>query len=244
MLLTRKISNFICVSNGVQEDLLQKYWGISADQVTSIPNGIDYKPFEIEVSKSHARETISAHLEGKFLIGTVGRLAPKKNQKRLIEAFSMALKENPGMCLIIAGTGPLINSLTQTVTNSNLKKNVIFTGFRSDIPILLRALDAFILPSLPGEGLPLALLEAMGSGLPVIASKIPGVIEIFNGTNMGYLVDPLNTKQMAEEILHISRLSGSELSDMGLNAKKRAFSDYNSGLMVKKISSLYETVAP
>lgn len=241
-LLSKKISRIICVSEGVRDDVIRRYWGISEKQVVAIPNGLDYERFIINRPKGEARKTISDGLEDKFLIGVVGRLVQKKNHMRLIEAFQKVINVNPGIYLIIVGEGPLKNSLMEKVNSLKIGKNVIFTGFRSDVPLILNALDAFVLPSLPGEGLPLALLEAMGSGLPVIASKIPGIIEIFNETNMGYLIDPLNIQEMAEKILDISKLSGPELREMGLNAQKRAFSDYNSELMVKKISSLYETL--
>lgn len=240
--LSKKVSRFIGVSEGVKEDLLKRNWGISEHQVVAIPNGLNYQPFLGPISREIARETISNGLQGKFLFGTIGRLTPKKNHSSLIDAIKIVLEKKSNIHLVIVGKGPLYEQLMQKVKSLNLKESITFTGFRTDIPVVLHSLDAFILPSRPGEGLPLALLEAMGAGLPVIASKIAGIMEVFDGVNIGRLIDPTNVEEIADTMVWLASLGEAERRELGLNAQRHAVSNYSAEIMAKKIRNLYESL--
>ena len=108
--------------------------------------------------------------DGEFWFGTAGRLSAVKNHEMLLRAFQKVMQRIPRAILIIAGEGELKAALHDLAETLGLGQTVHFLGFRQDIPEILSSLDVFLLPS-RREGLPLAMLEAMASGLPVIASS-------------------------------------------------------------------------
>jgi len=123
------------------------------------------------------------------LFVTVGRLATQKGHSYLLEAIARVVNEFPNAKFLFAGDGPLRAELETRVDALNIRNYVWFLGIRNDIPLLLSMCDGFILPSL-WEGLPIALLEAMYAGLPVIATDVEGVDEIIKDGENGLLVPP------------------------------------------------------
>ncbi len=105
-----------------------------------------------------------------FVIGTVGRLDPQKNQSFLIHTFAQYVRTNPNAYLLIVGSGALEGQLHRLVYNLDLGSKVIFTGFQEAVAPYYQAMDAFCLPSLY-EGFGIAGIEAQMSGLPCIFSK-------------------------------------------------------------------------
>ena len=126
----------------------------------------EYK-FNEEVRKK-IREDMGLH--GKFVVGHVGSFTHVKNHRFLISIFRDMLKEIPSAHLLIIGEGPLREQIISQIDNLGLKDNVTLAGLRSDVNTLLQGMDMIIMPSL-FEGLPVSLVEAQASGLPVIASE-------------------------------------------------------------------------
>lgn len=151
---------------------LAREWGYKGSIVYNksvvIPNGIDlikYR-YDEDLRKQARREFM---IGNGLVIGTVGRLTEVKNQTFLIDIFNIIFKNKPDSYLMIIGDGELKEELKQKVKDLHIEKNVIFTGVRSDVPFLLNALDAFVLPSLY-EGLPFVGIEAQANGLPTFIS--------------------------------------------------------------------------
>jgi glycosyltransferase involved in cell wall biosynthesis len=242
ILISKKIAKFVGVSNGVREDFVKSNPLIPASKVIAIQNGVDFKSFSVQFSKEEARNRLQHGLADKFIFGIIARLNYKKNHNFLIDALDIAVRKRPDIHLLIVGDGPLFQKLGEKVEHMKLQNSVTFLGYRTDIPDILRALDAFILPSLFGEGFPLAILEAMGSRLPIIASRIPGIIEMFDGVDVGRLVDPHNVEEMAEAILWIANLSNEKRGQLSQNAYLHARENFNAAVMVKKFESLYNSI--
>ena len=110
------------------------------------------------------------------IIGTVGRLAPQKGQRDLVRALPSIRAAIPGTLIVIAGDGPLRGPLEDEARRAGVSDAVHFLGHRDVVPVILSALDLFVLPSL-WEGLPLSLLEAMSMSLPVVATRAVGIEE-------------------------------------------------------------------
>jgi glycosyltransferase involved in cell wall biosynthesis len=242
ILISKKIARFVGVSNGVREDFVKSNPRIPASKVIAIQNGVDFKTFNVRFSKEEARNRLQHGLTGKFIFGIIARLNYKKNHNFLIDALDIAVRKRSDIHLLIVGDGPLSHKLEEKVEHMKLQKSVTFLGYRTDIPDILRALDAFILPSLFGEGFPLAILEAMGSRLPIIASRIPGIIEMFDEVDVGRLVDPHNVEEMAEAILWIANLSDEQRDQLSRNAFQHARENFNADVMVKKFENLYNSI--
>jgi glycosyltransferase involved in cell wall biosynthesis len=142
-----------------------------------VDNGIDLAPF-LAVPARQSRDEV--------VFGFAGRMAPEKNHRVLIEAFGLLRRRNNRVRLRLLGAGPLEPELKQQVCNQGLCDAIEFCGFGHDVPGFLSGLDVYVLPS-NFEGLPLSLLEAIASGLPVVATAVDGVPRIVKSTGSGWL---------------------------------------------------------
>ncbi|MFD9124117.1 glycosyltransferase [Kitasatospora sp. NPDC059571] len=118
------------------------------------------------------------------VVGTVGNLTAKKDQATLLAAFERVRRDHPSAALVLIGSGPLEAEL-----KARAGEGVVFAGSRSDVPALLPGLDVFTLSSRQ-EGLPVALMEAMTSGLPSVVTRVGGMPEVLDDGEQGLLVPP------------------------------------------------------
>lgn len=133
-----------------------------------VKNAIDTKKFLFSQEK-RKKVRIEFGLEGKFVVGHIGRFHSVKNHDFLVDVFYNVYQKNDNAILMLVGDGELRQSIVRKVKSMGLCNNVVFTGVKSEIPELLSALDVFVLPSFY-EGLPVTLIEAQASGLPCIIS--------------------------------------------------------------------------
>ena len=134
-----------------------------------INNAIDVKKFSYnELKRNQIRKKYN--IEGKFVIGNIGRFTHQKNHSFILDIFKEVYSMNKESVLMLVGTGELINEVKLKVKSLGLQDSVIFTGARNDIPDLLSSMDVFLLPS-HFEGLGIVLIEAQASGLYCIASE-------------------------------------------------------------------------
>lgn len=152
-----------------------------AQRVIVMPNGIDTTRFRPDDAvRERARRDLGLDAEA-ILVLNVGRLVSEKDQATLIEAFRLVAKAVPNARLVIAGEGPLRPTLQDRIVQGGLATLATLAGARSDIPDLLRAADVFALSSRI-EGMPLAVGEALATGLPVVATAAAGVAELAGDT--------------------------------------------------------------
>ncbi|WP_454742138.1 glycosyltransferase [Cupriavidus necator] len=152
-----------------------------ARRVIVMPNGIDTTRFRPDDAvRERARRALGLGAQD-ILVLNVGRLVPEKDQATLIEAFRLAARAVPNARLVIAGEGPLRPALQDRIVQGGLATLATLAGARSDIPDLLRAADVFALSSRI-EGMPLAVGEALATGLPVVATAAAGVAELAGDT--------------------------------------------------------------
>jgi len=237
-LLYKKVHKIIGISKGVSEDILNSNWGLTRDQVVTVPNGLVYDEFLVPIDKLDARRNILPGKEGEFWFGTAGRLSPVKNHEILIKAFADVSAEYPQSRLLIAGAGELQADLMRMTSALCLDNKVSFLGYRDDLPIFYKALDVFLLPSLR-EGFGLALVEAMASGLPVIASRVGGIPEFFEGVDIGFMADPKNPAEFASAMKSMLSVPKSRLEILGANARQRAVNTFSADRMIKGYETIY-----
>lgn len=136
-----------------------------------LPNGIDTNKFKYDSKKRDSiRKKLSIDKDA-IVIGNVGRLDTQKNQCFLLEIFSQVLKEKPNSFCVICGDGPLKEHLSSKAKECQIEKRVIFAGTIPNINEYYSAMDLFVFPSL-FEGLPIAMIEAQTSGLPILYSDV------------------------------------------------------------------------
>jgi glycosyltransferase involved in cell wall biosynthesis len=136
------------------------------------------------------------------MVTHVGRLVPVKAQDVLVSAASKVLESLPDARFVIIGGGPLHDQLARQIEEAGIQDKFFLLGWRTDIPDVLAASDLFALTSLQ-EGMPLAILEAMSAGCPVVATEVGGIPEVVRDGITGLLVPPGDADALAEAILKI-----------------------------------------
>lgn len=201
-------------------------------------NGIDTDRFNGNLSRTKVRAGLGL-LPDDLVIGTVGGLRPAKNHSVLFSAFKKVKEVNSRIKLMIVGDGPLFESLRSLVRSLKLEESVLFTGERRDIPELLTVMDIFVLPSL-FEGLPISLIEAMASGLPVVASRVGGIPEVIEKNN-GILVQPDDTEGLKDALLTLLNDEETRIA-MGKENRKRVKAHFSLSKMTAEYESVYATL--
>lgn len=164
-----------------------------------IPNGINvfnYKTY----SEMRNQVRNKYHINNdEFLVGTIGRLSKEKNQAYLLKAICKVIEKNSNVKVLVVGDGPQLGHLRKTAEKLGLADRIVFTGIIKDIIPVYQALDIFVLPSLT-EGVPMTILEAMASKVPVIATNVGGVPDIIKSEEIGVLCDVNHIEQLSDAI--------------------------------------------
>ncbi|MFN8414020.1 MAG: glycosyltransferase [Anaerolineales bacterium] len=222
----------VAVSEKTRQSALKE--GIHLDRIRVIQNGI--APVSIEgVNRFDIRKEVGFD-EGDIVLLSVGRLVYQKAHEILISAMPAVLKEFQNVKLGICGDGLLRADLKTQIQSLNLSGSVKLLGKRDDVSTFLAASDVFVLPS-RWEGLPIALLEAMGGGLPIIATEVEGVDEVIVQGEQGLLVPVENADALSQAILQLLRQPELRVN-MGLAAKKRLRDLYSIDRMCERYLTL------
>lgn len=199
--------------------------------------GIDTKKnAKIQVDKEEKRKELGIKKDT-FLITSVGEITKRKNHKVVLQA--LAKLHNKNITYLICGTGILQEELKNLVQNLQLQDQVIFAGYRTDISEILKVSDCFVFPSLQ-EGLPVALLEAMTAGLPVICSRIRGNTDLIKHNKGGYLVDPTDIASYANAMKKLYE-SDNKIEEFGLYNQK-AVKDFDITIVSRKMEHIYKNL--
>lgn len=200
------VTHFIALSRDLENYLLGPV-GIPSRKVSQFYNGVDAARF-------HPADDLAAIAGCPFrrlqhwLAGTVGRMQTVKDQTLLARAFVRALEREPGLRqslrLVMVGDGPLRAEAQQILSAAGVADLAWLPGERHDVPHVLRGLDCFVLPSL-AEGISNTILEAMASGLPVIATRVGGNPELVIEGQTGQLVPAGDPEAMATALITYAR---------------------------------------
>ncbi len=196
------VGHFIAVSRDL-EGWLAHTVGATPHRINQIYNGVDSLRFHPGNGKNFKGGPPGFFTQNAFVIGSVGRMAGVKNYPGLIQAFLALLKEPAArerFRLLIVGEGSSRQECIEMLREADAEALAWFPGERADIPQLMGAMDLFVLPSL-GEGISNTILEAMATGLPVVATNVGGNVELVKEGLTGILVPPGEPAAMAEAIL-------------------------------------------
>ncbi|MBS7619631.1 N-acetyl-alpha-D-glucosaminyl L-malate synthase BshA [Candidatus Bathyarchaeota archaeon] len=199
--------------------------------ITVVPNFVDTEVYSPE---------IEADKQEQFLIVHVSNFRPVKRVQDIVEAISLTTEVDKDIRLLLVGDGPEKDKIEAIVKKKNLSNQVHFTGFRRDIPLLLKQCDAFVLSS-DSESAPLTLLEAMSTGLPVIATNVGGVPEIIENRKNGILVSPRSPKSIAENILELKH-DEEFRKHLSLEARKTILEKYTPQKVIEKYEEVYKQI--
>lgn len=235
------VNRYIAVSEDLAQWMIETV-GVPAAKVRQIYNGVDPDRFHPRMG---ARPDVapSGFLPVDALVlGTVGRLAEVKNQGSLLRAAHQVSQRHPELNarlrVIIIGDGPMVPSLRQQVIDLGMERNVWLAGDRCDIPALLQCMDVFVLPSL-GEGISNTVLEAMASGLPVVATRVGGNPELVKDGMNGCLVPVGDDEALATAIAGLCA-SAERREEMGRNALSRIRASFDWQRTVAEYIEVYD----
>jgi glycosyltransferase involved in cell wall biosynthesis len=204
-----------------------------------IPNGVDAQFFR----PGPAAPRVASKLPGTpgFRVLYVGRLVEHKGLEQIVDAMAFL---RPPAQLIIAGAGPLQGALEARAAASPARDRIRFLGRVpfEDLPEVYRACDVFVLPSVSRlEAFGIVALEAMASGLPVVASDIPGVREVVSEGAEGYLANPLDPRSFAQRIDAVLQ-DPLAAADMGRNGRARVLRDFTWERVAERVEQVYSEV--
>lgn len=225
------------VSKEIKDDLIAK--GFPASKLHVINNGITISQFN-QTSQRNVLRSSFGRTEKDILLVIPGRLAPEKGHEVLFKALNLVIPRVPHIYCLVVGDGPLKNDLEALVKSMKLEKHVIFTGIRKDMPDIYNACDVMINASFI-EGLPMVILEAMASRLPIIATKVGGVPNVLRNKENGILLDPGKPEDLAEAIIELSS-DPLKRKHLAHQAYEDVCQDYSDEHMAKNYYSYYQTL--
>ena len=237
------VHHYITVSTDLADWLVHTV-GACAERVTQICNGVDIQRFHPRIGTRSSLVPEGFAPEGTLVVGTIGRMEVVKDQLTLVRAFLHLLSSAPDACerlrLVMIGDGPLREESRKLLCAANAEHLAWLPGERADIPELMGGLDLFVLPSL-AEGISNTILEAMASGLPVIATRVGGNPELVEEGETGLLVPPADPVKLAEAI-RTYLVDNGKIARHGRAGRKRAEAKFSMGAMVDGYLAVYDTV--
>ena len=215
---------------------------LAAEKIRVIYNGVDTDRF-VPLSSDAARVRRDSGLPtDRFLIGSVGRLVPIKDHSTLLQAAELLLRQGNNLHVLLVGDGPERARLEQYVASTpELSGRVTFLGASDRVPELLKAMDVFVLPSI-SEGMSNTILEAMATGLPVVATRSGGNLEMINHEFSGLLFAPRDVRTLVSLLVRLIE-SADLRRHLGEGARRRAVERFSLAKMVRCYRDLYFELA-
>ncbi|MFS2002567.1 TIGR03088 family PEP-CTERM/XrtA system glycosyltransferase [Duganella sp. CT11-25] len=243
-LLLPLIGHFIAVSKDLEAWLVGTI-GARPQRVTHICNGVDSLQFHPRLGPVAAVGPPGFLSEGTFVIGCVGRMAEVKDHLSLVQAFLLLLTQDElapdQLRLMIVGDGPCRQPCLDLLRDAGVAQLAWLPGARDDIPQLMRAMDVFVLPSL-AEGASNTILEAMASGLPVVATAVGGNPDLVQSGWTGSLVPARDPALLAEAIGDYYRIPGLA-EHHGGRARRRVMAEFSLTAMADAYLAVYDRLA-
>jgi sugar transferase (PEP-CTERM/EpsH1 system associated) len=235
------VQHYTALSRDLAQYLVDKV-GIPKEVITQTCNGVDTTCFVGAPDGALPISGCPFDPAQHWLVGTVGRMQEVKAPVMLARAFVYALRIAPElvarMRLIMVGEGPMRAQAQALIDSAGLAHLAWFAGGRNDIPDVMRGLHVFALPSL-AEGISNTILEAMASGLPVVATSVGGNADLVTHGQTGYIVPSTDAVDMACRLIGLAG-NPKQAKDMGRAGRQRVESEFSMQAMMSKYQSVYE----
>lgn len=235
--VARRAARMIAISDAVNA-YARNHLNMPADRVTTVHYGIDPRPFE-QISDSQRQDvrTEWGIPPGAWVIGTVARLVPQKALHVLLNAYAQyRVQARQASRLVLVGRGPLEAELKALSSRLGLDNEIVWAGFREDIPVVMKAFDAFVLTS-SYEGFGLVLLEAMAAARPVVASRVSAIPEIVQDGMTGLLCESGDHVGFGHALLRLEEAEARVL--LGNAGHDRALTHFTLERMAEATLSVY-----
>ena len=221
-------------------EFLSSQEGVPAAKIEIIENGIDVTAFASRPGDLRGELGIASDAP---VMAIVAALRPEKAHDAVLRAAQRLLPHHPHLRVLIAGDGPRRPDLEQLAIELNLDETVIFAGERRDIPAVLNTADVVVLPSHPAvETLPLAVMEAMAAGVPVVASAVGSVPDMIEAGENGFLIEPADVEQLSHNVDRLLR-DAALRERIAAAARTTVASRYTAQRMAARYADYFERLA-
>ncbi len=236
--LARRTDVLIAISPQIRHDLLDTYRIARPDQVQIIPLGFNLDRLAAidEAARARARAALDIPANA-LIVTTVGRLTAIKQHSLFLDAALRIAARQPEARFLIVGDGELRGELEHRVQALGLTAAVRFLGWRGDLETVYGATDVFVLTS-RNEGTPVALIEAMASGVASVSTDVGGVRDVITDPTMGTLVPFGDPQAISDAVLRLAE-SAALRADTGVQARAAVLGRFNLSRLVADMRSLY-----
>lgn len=238
-----RISDQMVTNSSIVAKTLIERGVVSSRRIKVIYNGIYTEEYAAKnIDRPAIRKQIGIGEEA-FCWLAVGNVSVAKDYPTLLRAFALVKEQHPNAQLRVAGGlwyDEVKDELDKLLDQYALHDHVQFLGQRQDVPQLLHAADAFVLSS-KTEGLPNAVMEAMATGLPVVATNVGGVRELVENEVSGYVVASLEPDGLSKAMLQVTKLSAEARRQMGMAGQKHIQNTFELEVVCKQWESLFST---
>ena len=239
--LTDRLSDVTTTVSRVAVGEAIRRGGVRANSIQLVPNGIETNEYVCDTLRRE-RTRGSLGLGDRFTWLAVGRLVEAKGYPNMIKAFAQAQEHHPEARLLIAGAGPLEEALGVAVRRAGTVQAVSLLGRRSDVPALMQAADGFVMSS-KWEGLPMVLLEAGASSLPIVATDVGGSRDAILDGVSGYLASSDDPEAIARAMREVMELSEDDRLAMGAAGRKHICRNFDIEVVADRWEELYRGAA-
>ena len=207
------------------------------EQYVLIRSGVPLERFHPdEACRRRVRAGLGWPADGP-VVGSVGRLSPQKNPLDFTRAAARIAATHPDARFLYVGDGPLRADIERELDATGLRDRVALAGLRDDVPDLLRALDVFVLTSL-WEGMPRVVLQALATGVPVVAYDIAGIAEAVRDGRNGFTVPPGDVAALADHVIRLLDDDG-QRAGLGRRAREDFDESFSEEGMLRRLDALY-----
>ena len=225
---------YVIVASHIMAKHMMHDFGVPYERIRLIPRGVDLDRFHFKAP--------SAEKKSSFTIGMVSRITPLKGHADFIKAASLVSRQIPGLKVKIVGEAPKVRyreDIELLVRRLGLVQTVEFAGAREDVPSVMKDLDMLVSATVTPEAFGRVIIEAQAVGVPVVATRVGGVVDIIDDGKSGLLCDPSDYKDMADKIIRLYKDRDLRLSII-TEARKKVESDFGVDKMIERTIAVYE----
>jgi glycosyltransferase involved in cell wall biosynthesis len=240
MLLYRATDSLCEITTNVSQDAVNSYIQKKVcpeNKIIFVPNGINLTRFN-KNEKDSAIIRSELGLKDEFIWLAVGRIVDVKDYHTMVKAFADVLQDKKDCRLLIVGEGILRESIEEFARSLHIESQIKFLGIRKDIPRLMNASDAYVMSSI-WEGMPMVLLEASASELPIVATDVGGNGEVVRDGVTGYLARSSDTVDLAEKMKKMMSQSKHNRQEMGHNGRQFVLEKFDINAILTRWESIY-----
>ena len=229
-------SRFVIVASNVVARHMIKGFGVPRERIRLIPRGVDLEKF------TYIKPDVSMSKK-EYTIGVVGRITPIKGHIYFIRAISKVVRLMPNIKILIIGDAPASKpkyrqELEVLIRRLSLTKYISFLGVCHNVPEKMKDLDLLVMPSIGEETFGRVIIEAQASGVPVIASRIGGIVDLIKDGENGILIAPRDWSGLSEAIIRVLRDNGLR-QRLSLRARSSVEKNFTLANMYKKTVKVY-----